>query len=206
MVEQALACNGGFNLRVLRLTTPARGLKSPFQANARSTSGSDSATACWVESRLGASTDAKRHPRFPTPLIKPDVPISGIRLSDWFHRRSDSQTGRRSCWRRSGPRPPANPEPPPLTQIAFPTCRAHYHALKDALKRRMDRIRCSFGWRVARSRAGCFPVRAAYGYTSRYQILSKIIDSPCMPMKNPVESVRKAVGWLVVHVLFMRVV
>src|SRR6266571_1287675 len=26
-------------------------------------------------------------PRFPSPLIKPDVPISGIRLSDWLHRR-----------------------------------------------------------------------------------------------------------------------
>ena len=25
--------------------------------------------------------------RFLSPLIKPDVPISGIRLSDWFHRR-----------------------------------------------------------------------------------------------------------------------
>ena len=25
--------------------------------------------------------------RFPSPLIKPDVPISGIRLSDWLHRR-----------------------------------------------------------------------------------------------------------------------
>src|SRR5437899_5010176 len=24
--------------------------------------------------------------RFPSPLIEPDVPISGIRLSDWFHR------------------------------------------------------------------------------------------------------------------------
>ena len=24
--------------------------------------------------------------RFPSPLIKPDVPISGIRLSDWLHR------------------------------------------------------------------------------------------------------------------------
>src|ERR1700726_3399205 len=23
--------------------------------------------------------------RFPPPLIEPDVPISGIRLSDWFH-------------------------------------------------------------------------------------------------------------------------
>src|ERR1039457_6128353 len=28
-----------------------------------------------------------RPPRFPSPLIKPDVPISGIRLSEWFHRR-----------------------------------------------------------------------------------------------------------------------
>jgi hypothetical protein len=25
-------------------------------------------------------------PRFPSPLIKPNVPISGIRLSDWLHR------------------------------------------------------------------------------------------------------------------------
>jgi hypothetical protein len=24
--------------------------------------------------------------RFPSPLIEPDVPISGIRLSDWLHR------------------------------------------------------------------------------------------------------------------------
>jgi hypothetical protein len=25
--------------------------------------------------------------RFPSPLIEPEVPISGIRLSDWFHRK-----------------------------------------------------------------------------------------------------------------------
>ena len=36
---------------------------------------------------MGASTDACASPRFPSPLIKPDVPISGIRLSDWLHRR-----------------------------------------------------------------------------------------------------------------------
>ena len=35
-----------------------------------------------VESRPGASTDAEAPPRFPAPLIKPDVPVSGIRLSD----------------------------------------------------------------------------------------------------------------------------
>ncbi len=27
-------------------------------------------------------------PRFPFPLIEPDVPISGIRLSDWLHRKA----------------------------------------------------------------------------------------------------------------------
>jgi hypothetical protein len=35
-----------------------------------------------VESRTGAVAV----PRFPSPLIKPDVRISRIRLSDWFHR------------------------------------------------------------------------------------------------------------------------
>src|SRR5450759_4662707 len=40
-----------------------------------------------VESRTGASTGATAPPRFPSPLIKPDVRICRIRLSDWFHRR-----------------------------------------------------------------------------------------------------------------------
>jgi hypothetical protein len=30
-------------------------------------------------------------PRFPSPLIEPDVPISGIRLSDWFHREAHGE-------------------------------------------------------------------------------------------------------------------
>jgi hypothetical protein len=44
--------------------------------------------------------------RFPSPLIEPDVPISGIRLSDWLHREAHNGTvrGRRS--RRSRPSPP----------------------------------------------------------------------------------------------------
>ena len=29
--------------------------------------------------------------RFPSPLIEPDVPISGIRLSDWFHRKAHGE-------------------------------------------------------------------------------------------------------------------
>ena len=39
---------------------------------------------------------------------------------------SDSQTGRRPFWRRLGPRPPANPQPPSLTQTTFSACRAQY--------------------------------------------------------------------------------
>src|SRR5258707_353528 len=62
---------------------------------------------------------------------------------------SDSHTGRRPFWRRSGPRPPANPEPPSLTQTTFPTCRAHYPGGPDQVL---------VGWRVARSRPGFFPV------------------------------------------------
>src|SRR5580700_1863970 len=36
---------------------------------------------------MGAGTPADATPRFPSPLIKPDVPISGIRLSDGVHHR-----------------------------------------------------------------------------------------------------------------------
>ena len=40
-----------------------------------------------VESRMGAvAWGLWPTPRFPSPLIKPDAPISGIRLSDWLHR------------------------------------------------------------------------------------------------------------------------
>ena len=66
---------------------------------------------------------------------------------------SDSQTGRRPFWRRSEARPSASPEPPPLAQIAFPTCRAHYPG---------GPVQVLVGCRVARSRAGFFPVRTAF--------------------------------------------
>jgi hypothetical protein len=43
----------------------------------------------WVESRMGAvAWGLWPTPRFPSPLIKPDEPISGIRLSDWLHRKA----------------------------------------------------------------------------------------------------------------------
>src|SRR5215471_719013 len=39
-----------------------------------------------VESKMGAVAGAYwPSPRFPSPLIKPEVPISGVRLSDWLH-------------------------------------------------------------------------------------------------------------------------
>jgi hypothetical protein len=42
-----------------------------------------------VESRMGAvAWGLWPTPRFPSPLIKPDEPISGIRLSDWLHRKA----------------------------------------------------------------------------------------------------------------------
>src|SRR5215471_7978315 len=54
---------------------------------------------------------------------------------------SDSQTGRRPFRRRSGPRPPANPEPPSLTQITFPACRAHYPGGPDQVRSLVDELR-----------------------------------------------------------------
>jgi hypothetical protein len=45
-------------------------------------------------------------PRFPSPLIEPDVPISGIRLSDWFHREAHGGAVRGKRSRRRRPRAP----------------------------------------------------------------------------------------------------
>ena len=45
-----------------------------------------------VESRMGAvAWGLWPTLRFPSPLIKPNVPISGIRLSDWFHREAHGE-------------------------------------------------------------------------------------------------------------------
>ena len=44
--------------------------------------------------------------RFPSSLIEPDVPISGIRLSGWFHREAHSATARGKRSRRSRPSSP----------------------------------------------------------------------------------------------------
>src|SRR5215468_3390847 len=49
----------------------------------------DAAAAQWavvVESKMGAVAWGQwPTPRFPSPLIEPEVPISGVRLSDWLH-------------------------------------------------------------------------------------------------------------------------
>jgi hypothetical protein len=45
-----------------------------------------------VESRKGAKCIPRRMTRFPSPLIKPDMPISSIRLSDRFHQLARGDT------------------------------------------------------------------------------------------------------------------
>jgi len=40
-------------------------------------------------------------PRFPSPLIEPYVPISGIQLSDWFHRKAHDAVDKGKRSRRS---------------------------------------------------------------------------------------------------------
>src|SRR5918997_7221429 len=83
-------------------------------------------------------------PRFPSPLIEPDVRRYRIRLSDRLHRKAHGEAGRgkrsrastpRSPWITSKvncrlPRPCTLPSPgtglPPMTRITLPTCHAHY--------------------------------------------------------------------------------
>ena len=60
-----------------------------------------------VESRMGAvAWGLWPTLRFPSPLIEPDVPISGIRLSDWLHREVDAGAVRGKRSRRSKPSSP----------------------------------------------------------------------------------------------------
>ena len=60
-----------------------------------------------VESKMGAvAWGLWPTPRFPSPLIEPDVPISAIRLSDWFHRKAHAGPIGELARRRSKPSSP----------------------------------------------------------------------------------------------------
>src|SRR5262249_56886351 len=82
--------------------------------------------------------------RFPSPLVEPDVPISGIRLSDWLHREAHHGTirGRRS--RRSRPSSPWTtsqenrwvPRPATLCRLARPEA----EVVRPAEQRPVQRI------------------------------------------------------------------
>ena len=58
-----------------------------------------------VESRKGAVA-AKTPPRFPSPLIEPDVRICRIRLSDRFHRQTHGRAAAGAGRSRSTPNGP----------------------------------------------------------------------------------------------------
>src|ERR1035438_10074708 len=66
---------------------------------------------------------------------------------------SDAQMVRHPEDAVRGARLPDHPGPPPLTQITFLTCRAHYPGGPD---------RCVMVIQLARSRAGFFPIRSAF--------------------------------------------
>jgi hypothetical protein len=53
---------------------------------------------------MGAVLEALPIARFPSPLIEPDVPISGIRLSDWIHRMSSGIGSHASVSPGTGPK------------------------------------------------------------------------------------------------------
>src|SRR5205823_721007 len=54
----------------------------------------------------GRGVLANLPPRFPSPLIEPDVQISCIRLSDRFHRQTHGRAPRCTQYRRSTPSGP----------------------------------------------------------------------------------------------------
>ena len=56
-----------------------------------------------VESRKGAVPSARAPARFPSPLIKPDVPISSIRLSDRFHQPAHGRLAQNTSRKRKTP-------------------------------------------------------------------------------------------------------
>ena len=63
----------------------------------------------------------RHHPVFPSPLIKPDVRISRIRLSDWFHLATGG--GVPMCIGAAGARPAVQRPPGPRTAVCLALAR-----------------------------------------------------------------------------------
>src|ERR1700686_3799481 len=97
-----IADAGGHGTR-FRAASTGKGPQDPSKRPCRAVA----VARAMVESRMGAvAWGLWPTLRFPSPLIDTDMPISGIRLSDWLHRKAHGGAvqGRRS--RRSKPRSP----------------------------------------------------------------------------------------------------
>ena len=78
-----------------RRVFPLLGAEKSSSVKAISSLGRAPKSHTLVESRMGAvAWGLWPTPRFPSPLIEPDVPISGIRLSDWLHREAHDGAAR----------------------------------------------------------------------------------------------------------------
>jgi hypothetical protein len=104
---------------------------------------------------------------FPTPLVEPEVPISGIRLSDWLHRKAHDGAVSRRRSRRSRPTiDNFTGEPACATPCHFVPCGEEVaHALIDvpvgAAECRSGRPRCrSSSTSQAETCSACRALRA----------------------------------------------
>src|SRR3954469_23008560 len=92
-----------------RLITWQLGLHATSHSGGRT--GARSVQLSRVEEGRGTEQPYGRPTRFPSPLIKPDVPVSGIRLSDRLHQRlTDAAPGEhRAVATRPNPRTQPSP-------------------------------------------------------------------------------------------------
>ena len=81
-------------------------------------------------------------PCFPSPLIKPDVPISGIRLSDWFHLAAVG--GAPMCSRRSRSTPNSSKGTAKPLARSKPQLKQTVVNHMRSLSKRPERIRAFF--------------------------------------------------------------
>jgi hypothetical protein len=99
-------------LRLRRTASRLRGLTAHNIRNQRlsrsiNTTEIPLTTAASYKSRMGAVAGGQwPSPRFPSPLIEPDVRRYRIRLSDWLHREAHDGAGNGRRSRRRSPRSP----------------------------------------------------------------------------------------------------